>query len=78
MYMQHYKTLKKVKSHSHESPVQRQYIFIHDAIVEKLRVGDTEIGIQNLRRRHKELLAQDSHTGSSPMEQEYKVRVGVI
>ena len=52
---------------------QRQYIFIHDTLLELLKVGETEISIQNLRRRHKELQAQNPETELSGLEQEFVV-----
>ena len=58
----------------HYYNTQRQYIFTHDAMLELMKVGDTEIPIQSLRRRYKELLAQDPNTESSRMETEFSVR----
>jgi len=53
--------------------MQRQYIFIHDAILELIEVGETEIPIHILRRRVKELQAQNPDSELSAMEEEYIV-----
>ncbi len=53
--------------------IQRQYIFIHDCIMEILKIGETSMPIQALRRRHKELLLHDPHLDTSKMEAEYAV-----
>ena len=42
-------------------------------MLEIMKVGDTEIPIQSLRRRYKELQAQDPETESSKMESEFSV-----
>jgi hypothetical protein len=42
-------------------------------MLEIMKIGDTEIPIQSLRRRYKELLAQDPNTESSKMESEFAV-----
>lgn len=57
----------------HVSHMQRQYIFIHDAILELIEVGETEIPIHILRRRVKELQAQNPDSELSAMEEEYIV-----
>ena len=54
-------------------PQQRQYIFTHDAVMELLRIGDTEVPIQNLRRKYKELQAQNPESELSGLEEEYLV-----
>lgn len=54
--------------------VQRQYIFIHDTILEYISMGETEVTIQNLRNHYKKLQAHDPRTESSLLEMEYKVR----
>ena len=38
-----------------------------------MKIGDTEIPIQSLRRRYKELQGQDPNTESSKMESEFAV-----
>ena len=42
-------------------------------MLEIMKVGDTEIPIQSLRRRYKELQGQDPNTESSKMESEFAV-----
>lgn len=53
--------------------VQRQYIFIHDTLLENINMGDTEVTIQNLRGHFKKLQAHDPKTDSSLIEKEYLV-----
>ena len=43
-----------------------------------MKVGETSIPIQTLRRRHKELLAHDPRMGTSKMDAEYAVRGGLM
>ena len=57
---------------------QHQYIFIHNAILELINVGETEIPIHNLRRRVKELQAQNPESELSPIEEEYIVSEAVL
>ena len=57
---------------------QHQYIFIHDALLEMINVGETEIPIHNLRRRVKELQAQNPDSELSPIEEEYIVSGAVL
>ena len=54
--------------------MQRQYIFIHDTLLEAIRMGDTEVSIQNLRAHYKKMQAHDPKADSSMLEQEYMVR----
>lgn len=66
-------------SHSTSHPVlvpfalQRQYIFIHDTLLEHLRAGNTEVSIQDLRKHYKQLQDQDPNLECSRMEKEYGV-----
>ena len=52
---------------------QRQYIFIHDAVLELIRIGNTEVSIQSLRKTFKHLQEQNPHSETSGMEEEYLV-----
>lgn len=54
--------------------IQRQYIFIHDAVLELIRIGKTEVSIQNLRRTYKELQAQNPQSETSHLEEQFLVR----
>ena len=53
--------------------LQRQYIFIHDAMLEVIKMGNTEVSSQSLRRTLKQLQAQDPQTETSRLEEEYLV-----
>ncbi len=54
---------------------QRQYIFIHDTLLEFMSIGKTAVAMQNLRAHYKKLQAQDPKTDSSLLEKEYMVRL---
>ena len=61
-----------MRSHDYHM-TQRQYIFIHDAMLEVIRMGNTEVSIQNLRQTFKKLQAQNPDTETSRLEEEYLV-----
>ncbi len=42
-------------------------------MLELIKIGDTEVTIQNLRKRFKELQAQNSETENSGLDEEYIV-----
>ena len=46
-------------------------------MLEIMKIGDTAIPIQSLRRRYKELQGQDPNTESSKMESEFAVSPNV-
>ena len=52
---------------------QRQYIFIHDAVLELIRIGNTEVPIQDLRRTYSQLQAQNPQSETSALEDDYLV-----
>ena len=52
---------------------QRQYIFIHDAVLELIRIGNTEVPIQDLRRTYSKLQAQNPQSETSALEDDYLV-----
>ena len=58
------------------SPVileQKQYIFIHDTVLEAIKVGNTQIEVVNLRKKLNELGALDPETDQSGIEAEFAV-----
>ena len=55
--------------------LQRQYIFIHDAVLELIQIGDTEISIQNLRKTYQHLQSQNPDSETSGLEEEFLVSV---
>jgi len=57
------------------SLVQKQYIFIHDAVLEAIKVGNTQIEVVNLRKKLHELGALDPETDQSGIESEFAVSV---
>ena len=52
---------------------QKQYIFIHDTIMEAIKVGNTQIEVMNLRKKLNELGALDPETDQSGIEAEFGV-----
>ena len=52
---------------------QKQYIFIHDTILEAIKVGNTQIEVMNLRKKLNELGALDPETDQSGIEAEFGV-----
>ena len=48
-------------------------MFIHDTLLEVVRVGHTDIFIQNLPTCHKVLMGSDSNSVVSRMEEEFNV-----
>lgn len=53
---------------------QKQYIFIHDTILEAIEVGNTQIEVMNLRKKINELGALDPESDQSGIEAEFSVR----
>ena len=56
---------------------QEQYIFIHDAILEWLTCGDTEIDAGNLRTCLDKLLRMDQ-SGRAEMDHQFAVSTGLV
>ena len=58
--------------------LQEQYIFIHDAILESVTCGDTEISSANLRLIMKKMSKVNPETKATPLQTQFKVeRVSV-
>ena len=53
---------------------QDHYVFIHDAILESLTCGDTEIEVGNLRNKLKELQTRTG-SGSTRLHFQFAVRL---
>ena len=53
--------------------LQEQYTFIHDAILESITCGNTQVGAADLQRAVNKLKQRDPHTALTGYEQQYKV-----
>ena len=56
-----------------KNSLQEQYIFIHDAILESITCGNTQISAANLQIRVNKLKQRDGDTNLSGYEQQFKV-----
>ena len=54
---------------------EAQYIFIHDALLEAIECGITEVQARDLPSHFKKLQATDEATGKTLLEIELQVRV---
>ena len=54
-------------------PIQEQYAFIHDAILESVTCGDTQIGASNLRMAIQKLHKRNPQTGKTGFESQFHV-----
>lgn len=52
---------------------QDQYMFIHDAILESITCGNTQINVTNLQKMVNKLKQKDKVTSLSGFEQQLKV-----
>ena len=55
--------------------IQEQYIFIHDAILEVLTCGDTQIDVCNLRIATQKMNEIDPQTSINEFEKQFKVKL---
>ena len=62
---------------SHYDHQQDQYIFIHDAILESVTCGDTQINAGNLRATLDKLLKMDQ-SGRTEMDNQFAVSTLVV
>ena len=58
--------------------MQEQYIFIHDAILEAVTCGDTQISASNLRRSIQKLSYSDPETNYIGFESQFKAYISVV
>ena len=56
-----------------QSPTQDQYVFIHDAVLESLTCGDTQIPASGLSGAIKKLKQKDRETGKTGFETQFHV-----
>ena len=54
--------------------IQEQYIFLHDAILESVTCGDTEISSANLRFEMQKLNKINPVDNTTPLQTQFKVR----
>ena len=54
-------------------PTQDQYVFIHDAVLESLTCGDTQIPASELSGAMEKLKQKDSETGRTGFETQFHV-----
>ena len=54
-------------------PTQDQYVFIHDAVLESLTCGDTQIPASGLSNAIKKLKQKDRETGKTGFETQFHV-----
>ena len=52
---------------------QEQYIFIHDAILESVTCGDTEISSANLRLVLKKMIKNNPQDSANQLQMQFKV-----
>ena len=56
-------------------PIQEQFVFLHDAVLESVRCGDTQIEAGNLRKAIARLSQSLPQSNSSGFEHEFKVHI---
>jgi receptor-type tyrosine-protein phosphatase mu len=54
-------------------PLQEQYVFIHDAILEACLCGDTSIPASQVRSLYYDMNKLDPQTNSSQIKEEFRV-----
>lgn len=57
----------------HVFPQQKQYVFIHRALMEYSQFGNTELTISQLKEAYSNHTHHDSLDDSSPLEKEFEV-----
>ena len=60
------------------SPTQDQYVFIHDAVLESLTCGNTQIPASGLAGAIEKLKQKDSETGRTGFETQFHVCVSCL
>lgn len=55
------------------TPVQEQYIFIHDAILEACLCGETTIPVNEFKATYREMIRIDPQSNSSQLREEFQV-----
>ena len=63
---------------SPSDPPQDQYVFIHDAVLESLTCGDTQIPASGLAGAIEKLKQKDSETGMTGFETQFHVCVSCL
>lgn len=58
------------------SPLQEQYVFIHDAILEACLCGDTSVPASQVRSLYYDMNKLDPQTNSSQIKEEFRVSSG--
>lgn len=56
------------------SQTEEQYIFIHDALLEAVTCGETEVSVRNLPMHIQQLSQMEAGTTVTGMELEFKVK----
>jgi len=69
-----YYTYENSSEHFVLYPYQEQYAFIHDAVLESLICGDTQIPASGLVGAIEKLKQRDSETGRTGFETQFHVR----
>ena len=52
-------------------------MFIHDAILENVVCGDTQVSADNLRTALRKMEAKNPNTHKSPLQEQFEVRVSM-
>ncbi len=66
------------RQRNHLVQTEEQYVFIHDALLEAVRSGDTEIGSRDIASEIERLVAkkgEEEGEFETPLDKQFKVRV---